>query len=469
MPDPRAILVDDDPQQVVEASSAIADAGYAISVYNDMESVLARLAEPIELIDLFVLDRKLPMRAGETAADELGDQLFQVVRDRYPDSRVIVFSGYTDFDHLQSLMEGAGPLIEAPGARIDRVSVLRKSQFDRFETHLVELRQLLQRIEDVDITHTSSQLTPLARRIVRRVGLHYSATTASVRELSGGLTDAGVWECSLSGPSGEIAHVVVKQAKNRPSAGGLQDLLPGAFIAPRMDVVSGLMSGYTALVLQLAGDSPVSVMHLIGEDPSVAGSGLEPLISAMDARWSTVAATSIRLDDLVTPLISWGELVERLVAHGVPVPAASLWITTRFTMSHGDLHPANILMCSGSPRVIDSDGSRLGPGLLDPITLQLSTLTHPASPILGAAWLSVEHIERSLGDPDFGSESRAASWFGVVGQWVVGRKSSDREYWGLALAWAARQLEYDNVVDDPPTLSKVLTVARRASLALAAI
>src|SRR4051812_21279257 len=126
----HAILVEDDQDQADVSAGLLSAAGFAVAVFFDVESAQTYLqmidSKDDTLIDLVVLDRRLPIRLGEPIADEVGDDLFRQVEEKLPDSRIIVFTGHSNFEHIQQLLEGRGTLPISLSPSINRVSVFRK-------------------------------------------------------------------------------------------------------------------------------------------------------------------------------------------------------------------------------------------------------------------------------------------------------------------------------------------------------
>lgn len=460
MANPIAVLVDDDPQQLAEASSTIIEAGFKLHSFESVESALPFI-EGTELdVDLFVLDRKLPMRTGERAVDELGDELFRIVSQTHSDSRVIVFSGHTDFDHLQSTVQGGGLVFQHGDHRVDRVSVLRKTQFDKFQDAINELRELIARFERIEVA-VDLDRGAHQKRVLRRIAHHYGASSISAKALAGGLTGAPVWRCELVSPSGPIADVVAKAGNAIPAAGGLQDLLAREAIARRVEVITGLMGGDVVTILQLAGDSPASLMSLIGSSDARAASATEALCVKLDSL-QRLPATSVTLRDLVAQILSWDRFIEQLDHLGLAIPSPEIWLSTASVMSHTDLHASNVLVCDNSPVIIDSDENAYSSALRDPMVLMLSSWVHPDSPWLESMWPSVEDISDHFGDASFAAQSPSPEWYACVSKWIDARTSSAREYWSRVMAYSVRQLRFENVRESATLRGRVEAMVRLA-------
>lgn len=458
---PIAVLIEDDPEQA-EISQAVLDtAGFDIRYFEDFATALTFLDSAPENIDMFVLDRRLPLNIGEPASDELGDELLVRVRADYPDARLIVFTGYATVRHVQKTLTGGGQLPSQSDTTIDRITVLEKDQSLEFKQHVEDFRQLIQRLADIELTTQDGiRLPPIDQRVLRRLGFEYRAVSVSVIPLTGGLTTADVWKCELMTRDGHLSTVVAKKVKSTRLRGGLPELLPRVSTTATLDSLSGLMAGSKLNLLQVAGDDPRALMELIGSDPERAVALVRPI-------WNALSAVAdqrriLPIADICGPLIEWNELESRLVSHDVQVPPGSLTATTRFGVRHGDLHPGNVLVDEDQAVLIDFDSTTFGAAVLDPVTMLLSTLVHPSSPIRGRDWPDENEIATRFGTSEFGDGHQSATWFkGLLG-WLTDCRTSDREFWAVVMAYSSRQLEYPDVKADPPIVDRLLVLCRLA-------
>lgn len=467
MTNPIAVLVEDDPQQAEFSRGVLEAAGYSVRAFNSIAPARDYFRmEDEELIDLFVLDRRLPVNAGDPATDEFGDELLKEVRSGYPDARLIVFTGFATISHVQASLQGSGQLPSQGGHPIDRVTVLEKHQSLEFRGQVQEFRRLLQSLEDIEIIAPGvSVLNELDKRVLRRLAFNYRAVSISAVPLGGGLTGASVWRCEISRSEGRIAAVVAKRVKSPGSPGGLPELLPRVNTTATVSTLSGLMAGAHLNVLQVAGESPHALMDVIAGRPDEAVELVQPVWDALrgvEAQRRTLTAA-----ELCESLIAWESLSELLGGYGISIPAGSLSVSAKVGPRHGDLHPGNILVDNGHAVLIDFDSEVFAAGALDPITTLISTLVHPDSPIRGSAWPVVGDIEEAFATANFGQGHPCELWFRGVHAWVDECRTSEREYWALVLAYAGRQVRYQDVLDDPEVLDRVLAIARRAADALA--
>ncbi|MDP9164506.1 MAG: response regulator [Actinomycetota bacterium] len=457
------MLVEDDAEQATISREVLVEEGFEVRAFEALAPVLEYLQHPPELIDLFVLDRRLPVRLGDNASDELGDELLaQVSRDN-PDACIIVFTGFASIEHVQRAVHGSGPLPDHEGEIVDRISVLQKHQSLEFRSRVRQLRGLLQSLEDIELViDGGAETSTLHRRMLRRLALHYGAASVTAHPLGGGLTDAAVWRCELRGPLGPISTVVAKQGKRGKVAEvWLTELIPKAFVATGIATITGLMGGTPLHVFQIAGDDPVPLMELLRTDPARAVEVVRPVWQALNAVSSQ--RTVQRIDEICAPLVAWDMLAVVLEAYQIPVPAGSLTASTAIGVRHGDLHPGNVLSVDGQAVLIDFDSCAHAAGGLDPVTMLVSTLVHPDSPIRGGGWPDAAHIEAAFDTPDFGVGHPCEAWFRGVHDWMSECCASDRERWALVLAYSSRQLQYGDVLESPDVVERVVALATWAA------
>lgn len=457
MTNPSAVLVEDDPEQATISRQILADAGFLVTVFADLETVSSYLDQLGAPPDLFVLDRRLPVRLGETAADEVGDELLARVRADYSDARVVVFTGFASIAQVQAALSGSTPIPARPSP-IDRVSVFEKHQSIEFKDAVIAYADLLQSIGDIEVQRDAGapDLSNEDKKLLRRIAYEFDGVSIHARALGGGLTGAPVWFCEIHGSDSLIARVVAKVVKSTPSTAGLQSVLPRANVASTLTTITGLAQGRKVSILQVASQNPSSLREVLSDSVDSAVEvvlDLRQVMSAVDQRSEMQS-----IAELAKPLISWDKLVTLLTDRGITVPAGSAMASTNVGLRHRDLHIENVLVDGTLPVVIDLDDSGRAAAPVDPITLMLCTLVHPDSPIRGSEWPSEAAIESAFGTPEFAHDHPVKLWFDATWKWASEVSASDRELWGTVVAYCARQLQYPDVVSDAPTLERVIAI-----------
>jgi CheY-like chemotaxis protein len=457
----NAIVVEDDPEQMAVSLEIVSECGFRVLGFEDVLSVTEYLASTDELVDLLVLDRRLPVKKGETESDEVGDNLLARLRGQLPDARVVVFTGHSKVSHYRNSVRGAGLLPGPAGQALDRVVVLSKQDTIEFKTEIRDFAALLRSLDDVEVDATESgPLSKKELRAMRLLAFKFDAMAVKVWPLSEGLSGAKVWKCELRRSEGAVSRLVMKQVGGPVAVGGLHDLLPSRFVASSRFMLDGLLYGDCYVVLQLASADAQPLGKMIASSSAVAAAIVDELSVALDGVESR--HEQVELMELLRPLYSWPNLEDTLRDLSMSIPSPTMAIHTQNGLRHGDFHPHNVLVDVGSPVVIDFDNGFRGAALIDPLALLIGSLTHPASEIFGEKWPSVEEIETQFGTARFGDTNPAAVWFQAVWRWIERRATGPRELWAVLLGYCVRALSFKAVQTDVAARDRVVALARLA-------
>lgn len=457
------MLVEDEEGAADVARRLLESSGFEVTHFPDAGSALDFLDSMDQAVDLYVLDRKLPVLAGGTPVDEVGDHLLLQVRTSQPDARILVFTGRSDDDHFQSSHSGGGEIV-AGRHRVDRINVVKKDQPLQFRDRVDEYRMLLTTLDNIEVVVDGAPpALESDRRALQRLAIQYDAVAVIAKTLNGGLTGVPVWLCDLRGTEGPVAHVVAKLVPPNDTPGGLPALLPRKNAVSITGALRCLIDGRQINVLQVASSDPVALAELQFE-PQVAD-----VVAELAGALNDVPDEPrvVMLEDLIAPLIDYEVLFDRAAELGLLIPDRRMAVSTRIGYRHCDLHPSNVLVDGGDPVLIDFDSNRPAAALIDPVSLLIGSLAHPESLLGGERWPTVEEIDRTFGGPKFGAEHSAEVWFSSLWTWMTSNSSGPREFWALALAASMRQLAYEDVTSDPEKRDRLVAIAAKSARELA--
>lgn len=195
-----------------------------------------------------------------------------------------------------------------------------------------------------------------------------------------------------------------------------------------------------ALVYQLADEYDASLFQMLRERSPAAVIAVDRLRGRLN-EWVRDTPTVVKsLSEMRRGLISDLKLME---ANGSSAPERGIEVAVRQSMVHGDLHGANVLVTpQGEPTLIDYGEVRRANAALDPVTLELSIVFHPAMAGGLGAWPTEQQCAGwsdldayCLGCPveDFVRACRA---------WARDVAAGDPEILASAYAYATRQTKY---------------------------
>lgn len=466
MPRFRAILVEDEPPAAAFTSDALEAAGFDVVLYEDAISAQEHVDSRADLIDLLVLDRRLPLRTGETPKDAVGDDLLSAMLSKHPDLVAVVFSGHTGLEHSQFATAERGVVSLGNGVfEFDRVRLFEKGQSIEFDDYLSRVHRALSAVQDIQILGVEiSQLTAHDKRLLRRVAFELGGSSIAARALGGGLSDSAVWLCEVEGERAATARVVAKRQIKTRDPGGFQTLCPAQITAGTVGTIRGFCGGYYVTIQQLVGADPTPLLALIAADQEAAVASTLILREGL----STMTAgqrSNVAIQDIAAPFARW-ELIEQLgLEFGIDVPPGSRIAATMSAPRHGDLHPGNVLVADGRPVIIDFDSQTVGSQLVDVIALQYGPLFHPDSPLFGSEWPSPEQCAAPLSD-GFLDECPYPAYFDLMSGWAHEATTSPREHAAVVLAYAIRQLKYPDVVNNRRSRDRAVALATWAATSL---
>jgi ActR/RegA family two-component response regulator len=464
----RAILIEDDREQLRWTQEVLTQSSFEVTSYEDVDSFLTDADLIPRPVDLIVTDRRLPKLVGEEPQDHIGDALLEELLRIFRDVPIVVFTGYTGIPHAQFATKDRG-VIKMSGDHtdfLDRVYHYQKDQTIQFGNLVARMASRIKHIDAINVNCKLSsdppESIPVTKRVLRRVAAQFDGESITASRMTGGLGGANVWSCDILSKNGQVtSRLVVKDARGEPRKPlGLHNILPAGSIAALLETVDGLMDGRHAQVMQLAGDSNDSLLTLIQKDPLEAAKQIDQLKAIFD-QGVKHQTRIIDLQELVRPLISWGDLSQRLQDHGLNVPDSDLRVQVEQGLQHGDLHGANVLVVNGSPVLIDFDSATTASITLDPLTLLLSYFFHRESSIRQSEWPSLPEIEAFPEQP-FLNNCPYFEWMSKLILWLGSIEYSERELWGLVLAYSVRQLKYDDVKTVPEVQARALAFARKA-------
>lgn len=456
----KAILVEDELATADATRSALEEIGFQVFHYEDAVSALAGDATSGTLVDLLVLDRRLPKVVGDEPSDSVGDELLDSMLLQHPDLVSIVFSGHTGFEHSQFVYADRGNIAMANGSiQLDRVRLFGKAQSIEFDEYARKVYQIVSTLDDIQIL-TETSLNEFEKRLVRRVAVEFAGLSVGVTPLKGGLTEAKVWLCNIEGPEGPSARVVAKEQSKLPAAGGFQALCPAHLTAGTMVIVQGFCGGRIATAQQLAGGDPISLLDLLASDPESASAvvgvvtrGLSEMVGGQPV--------NIPVQEVGEAYLAWDGARNRAASFGLTLPLGSKIALTTRSAQHGDLHPGNVLVQDGHPVIIDFDSQTTGSELVDGISLLLGPIFHRDSVRSKATWPSVDQCRLFL-TAEFWVDCDALGYFETVAEWLADRQRSPRELAAVVAAYSLRQLRYHDVVSDNLTRGRALALVEWA-------
>ncbi len=466
----RLLLVEDDHQeaQSIERRCCPDPTTAAIDVVANVAD--AETAVRGREYDLIICDLALPSDSRQLDP-EVGEglRLFSLIREQSQGTPVVVLSGHLDVHIVQGFL-AASRSGDLYGRRTEEPLVQAFAKEDlpdcieAVQTHIARITAL----DSLELEFpTGLTLSVSDGRAIKIYGRRTGASRAIVEPLDGGLSDSKTLKVSYSDIGGTSTGVVVvklgdlrRVISEAEKYERLAAKLPVGLGAHVLYVVQAGAARRGALIYQLADEYTRSLFGLIADRDPAAVAATERLSRRLEG-WVANAPVIVRaLADLRRPQISDEELRES----GTDIPnERDIEVSVRQTLAHGDLHGLNVLVNQlNEPTLIDYGEVINANAALDPVTLELSVVYHPAMAGKLGAW------------PD---EAQAANWedidrycvgcpteefIRVCRTWAGNVAAGQDEILASAYAYSIRQAKYRG-----PAATLAAVVARGTFEALA--
>ena len=467
----RLLLIEDDQAEAhaIERACCPDPASAAIDVVSngvDAEELLRN-----EEYDLIICDLALPVDATRIEPDTAeGLRLFNLIRDQSQGTPVVILSGHADLHMMQTFFQ-ANRNADLYGTQTEQplVQFFAKENLpdcvDAVRTHIGRIQHL----DGLELEYPGGVDLGLSdERALKIYGRRLGAVSGVVEALDGGLSDAKTLKVAFTDASGGSVGIVVGKL------GSLRNVVSEANryeqVAARLPVGLGALVLYVvqagagrrgALIYQLADEYTRSLFGLVAANDSVAVEATKRLRERMSA-WVVDAPIETRsLADLRRPLVSDFELQTA----GASVPnERDVDVSVRVAMAHGDLHGLNVLVNERSePTLIDYGEVRRANAALDPVTLELSIVFHPAMAGMLGDWPRVDQAAAWADLDAYCVGCPVEAFVRACREWTISVSASSDEALATAYAYSMRQLKYDQ-----PSAPLAEAVARGTYAALAA-
>jgi len=468
----RLLLVEDE-DDVVQAVMAAVTADVVVAASRDEAY---DVLDKDRSFDLIVCDLMIPPFAGAGLAKstEHGFAVHERCRTTVPSIPIRFYSGKATLDNMTDVLSANEQVdLFGEGSRRPMIYVHQKNRPMKFVDEVAEMSAALTALDAALEVSVAGPISDMAKRAVGIIGRRAGATRAEVRTpgsaaagLSGAETLGVLYHDDADALRGRYFLKVADHQRIASELHSFQTYVPTLLtdgFTPLSEVLMHGLRDRASISYTLADGFDRSLMQLAAQDSSLALTALARLREDIEPWRSVREQTPTKIVDLrgagvddatVVGADGWSELNERYEASTVDVP---------FSVAHGDLHGGNVLVrTDGEPILIDFGDVGIHPVGRDPVTLELSVIFHPSSPLIGSGWPTVDLCRDYFQSGTFFADSPLRDFLVVVRDWAVEATRSLDLHAGLVYAHAMRQLKYPNTDHD---LARALAeAAMRATL-----
>lgn len=454
----RVLIIEDDLDQLNEMKEYLDTSGLAIefSEARHLRQAEAMLASAD--FDLVFCDMQIP--SDENTADysvDFGRDAYRQAVLHQPGVPRVFFSAFIDLDTIGPELEAAAPDdLYGDG---ERRPLTRQVTKDKGHApclaHLQEVVDGLGELAAVKVEGAPEPpLDLLEVRAVQIFARRLAGTSVHVEQL-GGLSGSRALRVRVRDDQGrEVARafgkvgsvVQIEREMNRYEA-HVVNRLPMESYAPQTSVVSSLIGRRRGVFYALADRfdrSLLSITALSDNDAAQVVSRIEEIAASWHTDDDAFAIRELRRERVADERI--GVFLDEFGLRPLADTVEAIRIKAPMGIQHGDLHAENVLVDAAlKPLLIDfADVARMPVGL-DPLTLELSCVTHPSSPLAGGGWPAQGQLANWFDLDQYRQGCPSPEFIGACRAWLARSCPDPKVLAALVWTHAARQVKYDSI------------------------
>jgi CheY-like chemotaxis protein len=450
------LIVEDEADFIDELRHVLAEmpGASAVQIAKSRTSAFEFLEK--EFFDLIILDLNIPTIDGALDTDPLhGHAVFAKARSEAPGTPILVLTGSPAEDFIPALLRQQQQIdIWGEGRNVGTIDFLKKYEFDDCPARLKPVASAIDRLGEVELDRGQLNLAIEDDRLIRIFARKFGGTRCVVSLLGGGLSGAKVVRLRVTDSGGVLLHDAVAKL------GTPQDIRnEGMRFDNQVSRLDPSATPRKLATLDFGARAQAGIFYGLADPGRFNATGFE-VAKEGTARSGTMAkniegATKRWIDGVSQSRRTIKQIRQRVLADadlaelkgGFPLGWVDEFeshpIQTRWACIHGDLHGSNILVSAdGAIVLIDYGDVGEGPASLDPVTLELSLLFHPQSPLAGSGWPSQEEAAQWGNLDEYLRRCPSPIMVSECRQWALRVAAGNREIAASAYGYLVRQLKY---------------------------
>ncbi|RUO71639.1 response regulator [Idiomarina ramblicola] len=413
------------------------------------------LKDESSFFDYITLDLKIPVsRTSPVKEPNHGLAVLGEIVRHSPGTPVLILTGTSTVEMIQGFLQQSRQAdVWGTGREMGNLGHLTKSK-------LIELGGIIEQVYtdfssliNIELSTDGLELPVQDDRLLRIFVNKHHGCLGNVSKIGGGLSNARVYALTIKNDAGVVVHNAVCKCGPRNDIqedvsnyrSFINRLLPEA--TPRLlgsqDFGAGSTSGVLYGLAEKFNDSFFSIAYKNELNDSIKQS-----IRNMLRKWHDNHTQERKEIRQIRQYLLNDETAERLIRE-FDIKYANEFekesVHYKESCIHGDFHGENILIDNknNAATLIDYGDVKVGPMLLDPITLECSFLFHPSS-TKTLNWSDVDPENRWTDIESYCAECPVLDSVKFCREWMHQLKIGNREVAACLYSYSLRQLKYPN-------------------------
>ncbi len=462
----HVLIVEDRPAQAAWLERTCKE----VLAYGDLLiEVASNAAAAVDMLDrhhfdLAICDLAIPANAVSLTPDRrYGLRVVQVIRDKHGGLPLIIVSEHSDDPSLmRALIREAGTADPyGAGAEFSMLVCFPNEELPECKRELAEALSRSAVVAAVSVTGAdAAELTTSEVRVIQVFARRCGGSAAYVAGMDGGTSGAKTLRLTVLGAEGQETALVAAKlgARTRVFAESnahrqASILLPVGLGVPLSDTVDAGAGSQGGAFYALAVDYTRDLFECLAHARADAAVAVRSLLAGLKPVYDKAPKLERTLLELRRDIVFSADARDAGPLEPVILALNARKLITTDCLQHGDMHGKNVLVNPACrPMLIDYADVRRTTGCLDPVTLELSAVFHPAAAaarldwpteIQAAAWSDLDAYVENCPFEEYVRACR---------EWTMAVAATPEEIDAVVLSYCLRQLHF-------PTCPKPIAAA----------
>lgn len=452
----HVLIVEDHAAQAAWLEEAC---GEALPPGDLLIEVVGNAGAALELLDrqhfdLAICDLAIPANSVSLTPDrQHGLRVVRAIRDQHGGLPLISVSEHSDDPALmRALIREAGTADPyGAGADFSMLVCFPSEELPECKRELADALSCSASVAGLLVTGAdAAELSAGEVRAIQVFARSCGGTAARVAGMGGGLSGAKTLRLTVLGAEGQVMALVVAKLGTRTrvleEANAHREasiLLPVGLGVPLSSTVYAGAGSRGGAFYALAVDYTRDLFECLEQAPADAAVAVRSLRGRLASVYDKASPLERTLLELRRDIVAGADARDAGPLESAIRTLDGRRIGTSDCLQHGDMHGKNVLVNAAcEPMLIDYADVRRTTGCLDPVTLELSAVFHPAAQTARADWPTQAQAATWSDLDAYVENCPFEEYVRACREWIMAAAAAQEEVDAVVLTYCLRQLRF---------------------------